>query len=266
MRVGALGSLLALAGCLAALLALGGKLSDSSAQMALLLSTLATWVLEQGSIRRRPMDFSTAFVLPLTLAVGGYPAEAAVLVFASVFVRQIDGDASYPWDLICLTPGLLVLGMASIQGKLDLIWGILAVAITGATLYCVSVWSRRSLPGEEFWLARAVEQQFGLARLLILPLALAGVLVPSNLLWVVVFFAPALHLVTKFSGDLGYRLEAMAGQRAREEAAESRQSLEDAQSRLKNLSEKQQMMEKLVRVFQQPLGPREAFAELGKIT
>merc|ERR1711965_811413 len=58
----------------------------------------------------------------------------------------------------------------------------------------------------------------------------------------------------------------MVGQRAREEAAESKQSLEDAQSRLRSLSQKQQMMEKLVRVFQQPLGPREAFVELSKIT
>ena len=266
MRVGALGALLALTVCLAALLGLGGKLPDSSGQVTLLLFTLATWALEQSSLRRRPMDFSTAFVLPLTLAVGGFAAEAAVLLLASVFVRQMDGEESYPWDLICLLPGLIVLFAVLAQGKVELLWAFLSIALTGVTLSIVSVWSRRSLRGEECWLARAVEQQLSTARLLLLPLALSGALLPSNLLWMVVFVAPILQLVTKFSGDLGYRLEAMAGQRAREEAAESKQSLEDAQSRLRSLSEKQQMMEKLVRVFQQPLGPREAFVELRKIT
>jgi signal transduction histidine kinase len=266
MRVGAFGSLLALAICFLALMGLGSKLPGVPLQVSLMVLVLATWGLEHNALLRAPMDFSTGMVFPLMVGIAGLPAEAIVLLFAALFLRQLEGKGSYPWDLMALVPGLTTLIFVWLMDKPSLFWGVLAVIITAATLHVTSLSSRRTVMGQENWLARATEKQLSRARIVLIPLALLGAMVGPESLWMTVLIVPALYLVTRFSGDLGYRLEAMAGQRAREEAAESRQNLEDAQLRIKSLSEKQKMMEKLVKVFKQKLGPREAFAELHKIT
>lgn len=232
--------------------------------MSLFFLVLATCVLEHRTLVRRPVDFSAGFVFPMLLAVAGLPIEAGILVLAALFLRQLQGVASYPWDLVALVPGLLLLGFVRFTDRPDLFWAVSAVALSALFMHGVSVWSRRSLAQD--WLARATEQQFSVARLILLPLCLLGVLVSQESLWTTVMLLPALYLALKFSGDLGFRLEAQAGQRAREEAAESRSSLVEAQSQLRSLSEKQHMVEKLVRVFKEPLGPREAFSQLRKIT
>jgi signal transduction histidine kinase len=266
MRMGAFGALLGLSICFLALIGVGSKLPDSTLQVSVMLLALATWGLEHNALLRPPMDFSAGVVFPLLLGVAGLPAEATILLFAAVFLRQLDGKSSYPWDLIGLLPGLIAAIIVWLMDKPTLYWGVIVVLAAAVSLHATSVSSRRTVAGQENWLARATEKQLSLGRIVLLPLALLGVLVPLESLWVTVLIAPALLLVTRFGGDLGYRLEAMAGQRAREEAAESRLNLEDAQMKLKSLSEKQQLMERLVTVFKKKLGPREAFAELRKIT
>lgn len=211
------------------------------------------------------MDFSTGQIYALALGVAGYPVESVLLVFSSLFLRQTEKKISYPWDLFAILPALGAL--VFVQGEAPSVhWGAGAVLLAAGCLHAASHLSCRNIKGRNDLLTHATEKQFSKARIFLLPLGFLGVLLPAKSLWIILLFFPALYLLSSFSGDLGLRFVSGQGQRARDEAAQSRQHLEDAQLKLKTLSEKQQMMEKLVNVFKEDLGPREAFLQLRAIT
>ena len=266
MKMGAFGSLLGLVICFIGLLVLGSKGSDRSHQVSLLVVALAMWLLEHKALLRTPLDFSTGLVYPLVLGIAGFPVEATLLIISSVFIRQLGYSDSHPWDLVALCPGLTIFGLVHVLDKPSLFWGVMGLLVSAFALHFVSLSSLRSLKGQEKWLIRATEKQLSVARLAVLPLGLIGLAGVKESLWIAILILPPLLLVNRFSGDLGYRLEAMWGERARQEVVESRQHLVHVHSKLKTLSEKQQMMETLVTVFKENLGPREAFSELRRIT
>jgi hypothetical protein len=100
-----------------------------SGQLALVLTAVAAWGLESQAVPRKPVDFSTAFLFYLMLALSGDAVGAALVMLAGYCVREVANRANTS-DLLWLTPVIAGLAVAQSGGY----WPIEAVARGGVAL------------------------------------------------------------------------------------------------------------------------------------
>jgi signal transduction histidine kinase len=246
--------------------------ADSSPTSFVVLA-LAAWWTEYYAVCRKPSDFSCGFVFVLIMALQGQAAGALVTLVGSFFIRQLKSRFTLSWDLAWTLPTLFVLAFhqaepsVATKGHQHVVWGAAAILMTGLVFYWGSRIVESRLPrSQESWRELTIEKEQRRLRFLVLPFAAIALTLDPAQGGMAALAAPLFLAVQSGVKNVGFRVEAQSAVLVAEEAEQSRRALVRVQDRLSRVSEKQKLLEDLVKVFDQSLTPAEAFRELHRTT
>ena len=238
------------------------------AQTALALGSLAAWWLESQAVERKPIDFSTGFLFYLMLSLSGDAVGAGLALLAGFCVREMTGR-SHTADLLFCAPVVAALAVMQAGGN----WPDLLVGRVGVSLGATALAAALLESGSRYLAGRAstpaashVEaRQRGLRRVLLL-YAPSAALLPADKTWALAAVAPLCWALQRSAENIGYRVHAQRAEVMETQLEESQKLLESSQSRLAQVSERQEILEEMTGIFARPLTPEMAFRELVRIT
>jgi signal transduction histidine kinase len=243
-----------------------------SGQLALVLTAVAAWWLESQAVGRKPVDFSTAYLFYLMLALSGDAVGASLVMLAGYCVREV-ANRPNTLDLLWLTPVIAGLAVAQAGGH----WPLDPVGRGGVALFTTGLAAGLMEMGSKLSTAKLahrdgdlpaarVEQRQRSLRRLVLLYAPAAALLPPDKVWMVTTAAPLCWALQRSAENIGFRVHAQEASVMKHQVEESRQMLEESQARLAKASERQEILEEMTAIFARPLTPPQAFRELARVT